>query len=72
MISNLFDKLSIQKQLQLLEGHLDGRGLRVKEILTDNYFLVELTIGEADTIFRYFYGGDLDLKKLYSIFDGKR
>lgn len=64
---SLFEKLELEKERKLLNDRTDKSSL-VLEILSTNFFLVELTIGEADTIFRYFFGGKLDLDKLYTIF----
>jgi len=67
-VSNLYDKLAIDKQMQVLGMSPNQSGKRVIKILTSTYFVEELTIGEADSIYRFFLGGTLDLDKLYKIF----
>ena len=67
LVPSLFDRLEIKKEMKLLNDRTDKSSL-VMEILATNFFVVELTIGEADTLFRYFFGGKLNLDKLYSIF----
>ena len=67
LVPSLFDRLEIKKEMKLLNDRTDKSSL-VMEILATNFFIVELTVGECDTLFRYFFGGKLDLDKLYSIF----
>jgi hypothetical protein len=64
---SLLTRLELRKEIQLLDDNTD-KSSYVMEILSTNFFIVELTVGECDTLYRYFFSGELNLKKLYTIF----
>ena len=64
----LFYKL--HKNLKvLLENNDSNKSLYIRKLLNNNYFISDLSIAEADSVYYYFFKKKLDLNKLYNCFE---
>ena len=46
-----------------------SKSLYIKKLLNENYFISDLTLAEADSVYYYFFREKLDLTKLYKCFE---
>ncbi len=67
LVPSLFEKLELRKEIQLLDDNTD-KSSQVMLILSTKFRIIDITIGEADTIYRYFFDSELDFEKFNTIF----
>ena len=52
-----------------LFNDMSKKSLYIKKLLDRNYFATDLTIGEADSVYYYFFKKKLDLTKFLNCFE---
>ena len=71
---NIVDNLKLTYKLRYdlwatLFNDMSAESLYIRKLLNNNYFISDLSIAEADSVYYYFFKKKLDLNKLYNCFE---